>query len=235
MEVVKIIDNLKDLLIKYTTNSESLLKEDLNLIFNKIENIDFKEDIDNYAEFVLLGASLFEIKAKSLLPQEEELDWLDEIELMKDKDLAFARLLQFKAFSEVGIALASRIKNNEISIPAFKHYQTKDLLIKPEIKYEININEFENIAKEVFTRYKTFKGFQHIDKDLPDIQQSIDELLDVVDKRLTTSFEELVLGVKTTEQAVAFFLALLETVKWGFIKADQDNIDREINIEKNYE
>jgi len=235
MEIIKIIDNLKDLLIKYTSNSETLLQDNLNLIFNKIKHINFKEDIDNYAEFVLLGASLFEIKAKSLLPQEEELDWLDEIELMKDKDLAFARLLQFKAFSEVGIALASRIKNNEISIPAFKHYQTKDLLIKPEIKYEININEFENIAKEVFTRYKTFKGFQHIDKDLPDIQQSIDELLDVVDKRLTTSFEELVLGVKTTEQAVAFFLALLETVKWGFIKADQDNIDREINIEKNYE
>ena len=235
MEIIKIIDNLKDLLIKYTSNSETLLQDNLNLIFNKIKHINFKEDIDNYAEFVLLGASLFEIKAKSLLPQEEELDWLDEIELMKDKDLAFARLLQFKAFSEVGIALASRIKNNEISIPAFKHYQTKELLIKPEIKYEININEFENIAKEVFTRYKTFKGFQHIDKDLPDIQQSIDELLDVVDKRLTTSFEELVLGVKTTEQAVAFFLALLETVKWGFIKADQDNIDREINIEKNYE
>ncbi len=235
MEIIKIIDNLKDLLIKYTSNSETLLQDNLNLIFNKIKHINFKEDIDNYAEFVLLGASLFEIKAKSLLPQEEELDWLDEIELMKDKDLAFARLLQFKAFSEVGIALASRIKNNEISIPAFKYYQTKELLIKPEIKYEININEFENIAKEVFIRYKTFKGFQHIDKDLPDIQQSIDELLDVVDKRLTTSFEELVLGVKTTEQAVAFFLALLETVKWGFIKADQDNIDREINIEKNYE
>ena len=117
MEVLKIIDNLKDLLIKYTSNSESLLEEELNLIFNKIENINFKEDIDNYAEFVLLGASLFEIKAKRLLPQEEEIDWIDEIELMKDKDLAFARLLQFKAFSEVGIALASRIKNNEDSVP----------------------------------------------------------------------------------------------------------------------
>ena len=235
MEVVKIIDNLKDLLIKYTTNSELLLKEDLNLIFNKIENIDFKEDIDNYAEFILLGASLFEIKAKRLLPEEEEVDWLDEVELMKDKDLAFARLLQFKAFSEVGIALASRIKNNENSIPAFKYYQTKDLLIKPDIEYEIDLEQFEIISNEVFLRYKTFKGFEHIDKDLPDIQESIDELLKVIDKRLTTSFEELVLGVKTTEEAVAFFLALLETIKWGFIKAEQDNIDKEINIEKNYE
>ena len=184
---------------------------------------------------MLLGASLFEIKAKRLLPQEDEIDWIDEIALMKDKDLAFARLLQFKAFSEVGIALASRIKNNEDSVPAFKYYQTKDLLIKPDIEYEIEIKKFEDVTKEVFTRYKTFKGFEHIDKDLPDIQDSIDELLQVVDKRLTTTFEELVLGVKTAEEAVAFFLALLETVKWGFIKAEQDNIDREINIEKNYE
>jgi len=235
MDAIKIIDNLKDLLIKYTSNSETILEENLNILFNKIEDINFKEDIDNYAEFVLLGASLFEMKAKRLLPQEQEVDWLDEVELMKDKDLAFARLLQFKAFSEVGIALASRIKNNEKSIPAFKYYQTKDLLIKPDIKYEINLEKFENITKEVFLRYKTFKGFEHIDKDLPDIQTSIDELLKVIDKRLTTSFEELVLGVNTTEEAVAFFLALLETIKWGFIKADQDNIDREINIEKNYE
>ena len=70
---------------------------------------------------------------------------------------------------------------------------------------------------------------------MPDLQTSIDDLLKEVDKRLTTSFEDLVMGVKTSEEAVAFFLALLETVKWGFIKADQDNIDREINIEKNYE
>ena len=69
MEVLKIIDNLKDLLIKYSSNSESLLEEELNLIFSKIENINFKDDIDNYAEFVLLGASLFEIKAKRLLPR----------------------------------------------------------------------------------------------------------------------------------------------------------------------
>ena len=235
MELNKIIDNLKDLLIKYSSNSETLLEENLNLLFKKIEVINPKENIDNYSEFVLLGASLYEIKAKRLLPQEEEIDWLDEIEIMKDKDIAFARLLQFKAYSEVGIALASKIRNTEISIPAFKYYQSKNLLTKPDIDYEINYEKFINISKEVFIRYKNFKGFEHIDKDLPDIQDSIDELLKVVDERLTTSFEELVLGVETTEEAVAFFLALLETIKWGLIKANQDNIDRDINIEKKYE
>ena len=235
MELVKIIENLKELLIKYSSNSDTFLEENLNTIFKKIEIINPKENIENYSEFVLLAASLYEIKAKRLLPQDEEIEWLDEIEIMKDKDIAFARLLQFKAYSEVGIALASRVKNSENSIPAFKYYQTRNLQIKPDIKYEINFDNFINISNEVFIRYKNFKGFEHIDKDLPDIQESIDELLKVIDERLATSFEELVLGVETTEEAVAFFLALLETVKWGLIVANQDNIDSEINIEKNYE
>ncbi len=50
------------------------------------------------------------MKAKRLLPQEEDIDWIDEVQIMKDKDLAFARLLQFKAFSEIGIALAFTYK-----------------------------------------------------------------------------------------------------------------------------
>ena len=235
MELVKIIENLKELLIKYSSNSDTFLEENLNTIFKKIEIINPKENIENYSEFVLLAASLYEIKAKRLLPQDEEIEWLDEIEVMKDKDIAFARLLQFKAYSEVGIALASRVKNSENSISAFKYYQTRNLQTKPDIKYEINFDNFMNISNEVFIRYKNFKGFEHIDKDLPDIQESIDELLKVIDERLATSFEELVLGVETTEEAVAFFLALLETVKWGLIVANQDNIDSEINIEKNYE
>ncbi len=235
MELVKIIENLKELLIKYSSNSDTFLEENLNTIFKKIEIINPKENIENYSEFVLLAASLYEIKAKRLLPQDEEIEWLDEIEVMKDKDIAFARLLQFKAYSEVGIALASRVKNSENSISAFKYYQTRNLQTKPDIKYEINFDNFINISNEVFIRYKNFKGFEHIDKDLPDIQESIDELLKVIDERLATSFEELVLGVETTEEAVAFFLALLETVKWGLIVANQDNIDSEINIEKNYE
>tara|TARA_B100000287_G_scaffold370919_1_gene368624 strand:- start:1417 stop:2124 length:708 start_codon:yes stop_codon:yes gene_type:complete len=235
MELVKIIENLKELLIKYSSNSDTFLEENLNTIFKKIEIINPKENIENYSEFVLLAASLYEIKAKRLLPQDEEIEWLDEIEIMKDKDIAFARLLQFKAYSEVGIALASRVKNSENSISAFKYYQTRNLQTKPDIKYEINFDNFMNISNEVFIRYKNFKGFEHIDKDLPDIQESIDELLKVIDERLATSFEELVLGVETTEEAVAFFLALLETVKWGLIVANQDNIDSEINIEKNYE
>ena len=72
--------------------------------------------------------------------------------------MAFARLLQFKAFSEVGIALASRIRENEMSISAFKYYQTLNLFSKPDIEITIDKKIFQETAEEVFIRYKSIKG-----------------------------------------------------------------------------
>ena len=232
MELSFLVDALKSLLINYTSNN-SQIDESLNDLFSSLESKNLNNEIENYAEFILLASSLFELKAKRMLPQEEEIEWMDEVEVLKDKDLAFARLLQFKAFSEIGIALASKIKYNENEIKSFKYYQTKNLFPKPDIEYEINKNKFNEVAIEVFDRFKTIEGFKHIDKDLPDLQNAIDDLLQVVDKRLNTSFESILNEVNTEKEAIAFFLALLEAVRWGFVKASQN--DEGIKIEKNYE
>ena len=232
MELSFLLDALKSLLINYTSNN-SQIDESLNDLFSSLESKNLNNEIENYAEFILLASSLFELKAKRMLPQEEEIEWMDEVEVLKDKDLAFARLLQFKAFSEIGIALASKIKYNENEIKSFKYYQTKNLFPKPDVEYEINKDKFNEVAIEVFDRFKTIEGFKHIDKDLPDLQKAIDDLLQVVDKRLNTSFESILNEVNTEKEAIAFFLALLEAVRWGFVKASQNNDG--IKIEKNYE
>ena len=230
MELSFLLDALKSLLINYTSNN-SQIDESLNDLFSSLESKNLNNEIENYAEFILLASSLFELKAKRMLPQEEEIEWMDEVEVLKDKDLAFARLLQFKAFSEIGIALASKIKYNENEIKSFKYYQTKNLFPKPDVDYEINKNKFNEVAIEVFDRFKTIEGFKHIDKDLPDLQKAIDDLLQVVDKRLNISFESILNDVNSEKEAIAFFLALLEAVRWGFVKANQN--DEGIKIEKN--
>ena len=232
MELSFLVDALKSLLINYTSNN-SQIDESLNDLFSSLESKNLNNEIENYAEFILLASSLFELKAKRMLPQEEEIEWMDEVEVLKDKDLAFARLLQFKAFSEIGIALASKIKYNENEIKSFKYYQTENLFPKPDIEYKINKDKFNEIAIEVFDRFKTIEGFKHIDKDLPDLQKAIDDLLQIVDKRLNISFESILNDVNSEKEAIAFFLALLEAVRWGFVKASQN--DEGIKIEKNYE
>ena len=110
MDLNDLISNLKSLLIDFSDNKNNDLNTNLLNLFSSLNVENVRKDIDSFSEIVLLVASLFELKAKSLLPQNEDVDWIDEIQLIKDKDLAFARLLQFKAFSEVGIALASRIR-----------------------------------------------------------------------------------------------------------------------------
>ena len=232
MELSFLVDALKSLLVNYTSNNLQI-DESLKDLLSSLEKKNLNNDIENYTEFILLASSLFELKAKRMLPQEEEVEWIDEIEVLKDKDLAFARLLQFKAFSEIGIAIASKIKYNENEIKTFKYYQTKNLFPKPDIEYQISKDKFNDVAIEVFERYKTIEGFRHLDKDLPDLQKAIDDLLQVVDKRLNTSFESILNEVNSEKEAVAFFLALLEAVRWGFIKASQS--DEGIKIEKNYE
>ena len=180
MEINYLIQNLESLLIKYT-NNKSQVEENLHELITGLEEKNINREIETFSEFLLLASSLFEMKAKRLLPQEEDIDWIDEVQIMKDKDLAFARLLQFKAFSEIGIALASRIKKNEKSINSFKYYQTGNLFPKPDIEYLIDKDKFINTSIEVFRRYKTIEGFQHIDKDLPDLQKAIDNFLYEVD------------------------------------------------------
>ena len=229
MEVNYLIQNLESLLIKYS-NNKTQVEENLHELISGLEVKSINREIETFADFLVLASSLFEMKAKRLLPQDDEIEWIDEVQIIMNKDLAFARLLQFKAFSEIGIALASRIKKNERLINSFKYYQTGNLFPKPDVDYLIDRDKFFSTSNEVFRRYKTIEGFQHIDKDLPDLQKAIDNFLYEVDSRINTSFEEIINKLDTTEEAVAFFLALLEAVRWGFVKAEQES--NGINIEK---
>ena len=229
MEINYLIQNLESLLIKYS-NNKSQVEENLHELISGLEVKSINSEIETFADFLVLASSLFEMKAKRLLPQDDEIEWIDEVQIIMNKDLAFARLLQFRAFSEIGIALASRIKKNERLINSFKYYQTGNLFPKPDVEYLIDRDKFLSTSNEVFRRYKTIEGFQHIDKDLPDLQKAIDNFLYVVDSRINTSFEEIINELDTTEEAVAFFLALLEAVRWGFVKAEQES--NGINIEK---
>tara|TARA_A100001035_G_C27754732_1_gene488286 strand:+ start:533 stop:1225 length:693 start_codon:yes stop_codon:yes gene_type:complete len=229
MEINYLIQNLESLLIKYS-NNKSQVEENLHELISGLEVKSINSEIETFADFLVLASSLFEMKAKRLLPQDDEIEWIDEVQIIMNKDLAFARLLQFRAFSEIGIALASRIKKNERLINSFKYYQTGNLFPKPDVDYLIDRDKFLSTSNEVFRRYKTIEGFQHIDKDLPDLQKAIDNFLYVVDSRINTSFEEIINELDTTEEAVAFFLALLEAVRWGFVKAEQES--NGINIEK---
>ena len=139
MEINYLIQNLESLLIKYS-NNKSQVEENLHELIYGLEVKSINSEIETFADFLVLASSLFEMKAKRLLSQDDEIEWIDEVQIIMNKDLAFARLLQFRAFSEIGIALASRIKKNERLINSFKYYQTGNLFPKPDVDIPPDFN-----------------------------------------------------------------------------------------------
>jgi hypothetical protein len=96
MELNYLVENLQSLLIKYSS-SKTQIEENLYELFS---NLDEKKSnkIDNLSEFVLLAASLFELKAKRMLPQETDVEWIEEVQILKIKIwhlLAFCNLKHF--------------------------------------------------------------------------------------------------------------------------------------------
>ena len=219
MEINYLIQNLESLLIKYS-NNKSQVEENLHELISGLEVKSINREIETFADFLVLASSLFEMKAKRLLPQDDEIEWIDEVQIIMNKDLAFARLLQFRAFSEIGIALASRIKKNERLINSFKYYQTGNLFPKPDVDYLIDRDKFLSTSNEVFRRYKTIEGFQHIDKDLPDLQKAIDNFLYEVDSRINTSFEEI---IKRLEDDKYFQNKSSEVERWAYQFSEDHN------------
>ena len=101
-----------------------------------------------------------------------------------------------------------------------------------EMVWNIDYKDFESTAEEVYSRYNTIQGFEHIDTTLPDIQDSINEFITKVNRDMKTTFEDII-SDGTYEDAIAYFLALLETVRWGIVSATQKDMDSSIRIEKN--
>ena len=229
--IESIIEELKDLLVKHSGLNGEMIEESLHSLFGKIDRNE-DHDIEKLVDFVFFAATLYELKARFLNFNDKEIDWLDEVEVLKDRDIAFTRLLQFKAFSEVGLAIASKIKNEEKTVPVFKSYQVKDTIPASIIIKNINLTQFESTAEEAYNRYNTVKGFSHIDKDLPDIQTSIENFIKHVNLDIHETFEDII-SHGNYKDAVAYFLALLETVRWGIVRAEQTKFDGTITIIKN--
>ena len=72
MELSFLVDALKSLLVNYTSNNLQI-EESLKDLLSSLKKKNLNNDIENYAEFILLASSLFELKAKRMLPQEEEI------------------------------------------------------------------------------------------------------------------------------------------------------------------
>ncbi|WP_425297496.1 segregation and condensation protein A [Nocardia abscessus] len=180
--------------------------------------------LDQTTEFLVVAATLLDLKAARLLPSGEMTD-AEDLELLEARDLLFARLLQYRAFKQVAELFA------ELEAAALRRYpravgleeRYADLL--PEVTLGVGAAEFAAIAAAAFRPRPVPKvGLDHLHTHAISVAEQAVLVLERLKQRgagAWTSFGELVADCEVPVQIVARFLALLELYRGKTIEFDQ--------------
>lgn len=187
-------------------------------------------DLDQASEFLLIAATLLDIKAASLLPGSGDLDDED-LALIEARDLLFARLLQYRAFKEVAGFLEerSRVHGRMTARQAGLEEQFASLL--PELVITITPEQLAKIAARALTpKPLPVVGLEHLHAPQVSVREQAAIVVDRLREAGTASFRDLVRDADSTLVIVARFLALLELFKEAVIAFDQEESLGELTV-----
>lgn len=181
-------------------------------------------ELDETTAFLVIAATLLDLKAARLLPA-GEVDDAEDLALLEVRDLLFARLLQYRAFKHVAEMFA------ELEAAALRSYprsvaledRFSDLL--PEVMIGVDAQSFAEIAAAAFTpRPVPTVGTEHLHAARVSVPEQAERLLDLLERRGVgqwASFSDLVADCDEPIQIVGRFLALLELYRSRAVAFEQ--------------
>lgn len=187
-------------------------------------------DLEVTSEFLLIAATLIQLKAQSLLPTRGTLDLDDELLLMEERDRLLSRLLVCVTFKDVAAVLQRRLQEANRFVPRTSGV---DQPIGPrpvDLVVPIDIDGLAGLAFQVFSREGAEPDLDHLDLDLPSVETALQEIRTRVADETMSTFEELTAQCTRAVEVAAYFLALLELARWGLIEVSQDDWLAEIVV-----
>ena len=178
-------------------------------------------DLDKATEFLVVAATLLDLKAARILPSGEIEDESD-LALLEARDLLFARLLQYRAFKEIAAIFQDRIAREEKTFPRLVALEPHFAELLPEVLIGVGPNRFAAIAERVLTPKKPLTlSVEHIHRPLVSVAEQAAITVERLRKASTMTFRALVADAESTLVVVARFLALLELYREGVIRFEQ--------------
>ena len=187
-----------------------------------IKNQGSEWDLDEATEFLVIAATLLDLKTARLLPS-GEVDDEEDIARLEARDLLFARLMQYKAFKDVSFWL-----NDQLSIESKRFARSVSLEpqfanLLPEVLLGLGPNELARLAAKAM-EVKTIPSISLSHLHAPAV--SVREQAGIIVERLrrvgATTFRSLISGVEVPV-VVARFLAILELFRESQITLEQES------------
>ncbi|MCC9197916.1 ScpA family protein [Arthrobacter sp. zg-Y820] len=178
--------------------------------------------LDEASEFLVIAATLLDLKAARLLPA-GDIDDAEDVALLEARDLLFARLLQYRAFKQIAAILDARLVDEAERFPRQVALEPHFAAMLPDLIWRTGPEDFAALATKALTPREpppTTVGLAHL--HAPKV--SVREQADIVAHRLmaagSLTFTALV-DDAASSVAVARFLALLELFRDGAVSFDQ--------------
>ncbi|MCU7730723.1 segregation/condensation protein A [Actinoplanes sp. KI2] len=179
-------------------------------------------DLDETSEFLLVAATLLDLKAARLLPAAEVEDEED-LALLEARDLLFARLLQYKAFKEAASVIAELEATGAKRWPRAVSMEARYAEALPDLVLGIGVERLFKLALKQFAPKPgpPQVSIAHIHQVRVSVREHAQLLRDRLRRAGSATFSLLVADCESTLEVVARFLALLELYREGLIEFEQ--------------
>ena len=179
-------------------------------------------DLEITSEFLVIAATLIQLKARRLLPDAAELDLDEDLALSEERDRLLSRLLACLTFKDVAAVIAHRLETTAQLVGRFAGPDRDVLPLPPEVRLTITVEELGLLAGRLLARPRE-PDLDHLSLDLPSVAAAISEVRSRVAGEVEIDFERIVAHAGRPVEVVAYFLAVLELARWGLIEARQEH------------
>ena len=191
---------------------------------------DIEWDLGQASEFLLIAATLLDLKSSRLLPQTGPHDEED-LALIEARDLLFARLLQYRAFKDIAkafaasMATAGRMTARQAGLEP--HFAT----LLPELVMGVTPEQLAMVAARAITpKVPPGVDLEHLHAPQVSVREQAGLIVERLRRDRACSFRELVSDADSTMIIVARFLALLELFKEAAITLEQGEALGELTV-----
>ncbi|MDC0768796.1 segregation and condensation protein A [Streptomyces sp. HD] len=179
-------------------------------------------DLDETTEFLVVAATLLDLKAARLLPSAEVEDEAD-LALLEARDLLFARLLQYRAYKQIADIFSRRLDDEARRYPRTVGLEPHHAELLPEVVISIGAEGFAKLAiKAMQPKPKPQVYVDHIHAPLVSVQEQAGIVVARLKELGEASFRSLIEDTDDTLTVVARFLALLELYREKAVALDQE-------------
>lgn len=177
--------------------------------------------LDQATEFLVIAATLLDLKAARLLPS-GEIEDEEDLALLEARDILFARLLQYRAFKEIAANFQEAILAADKSFPRVVALDPTLSSLLPEVLIGVGPERFAAIADRVLTpKVAPVVAVEHLHSALVSVSEESKLVVEALRKGRTVSFRTLIQEADSTLVVVARFLALLDLYRQGALRFEQ--------------